>query len=107
VRSCLETVNNPRHSRGFRFYMSCTVCTFGKNKGVSSFATESLFVEFQSKVGNLINCGSMQLLNSPKNNGPFFSKHYKCNDCGQIWQLDYPDQAFRGGYREVSVDNDK
>ena len=87
--------------------MSCTVCTFGKNKSISSFATEHLFIKFKSQIGSLVSSGAMQVLNSHEDNRPFISKHYKCNECSQIWQLEFPDQAFRGGYQEINEVTEK
>lgn len=75
--------------------MSCQQCKLHQG----GFKTEDEFIQFEKKINNLIKSGQLEEL-ARKDNSRFFESRFRCNTCNAVWILSYPDQAYRGDWRE-------
>lgn len=74
--------------------MTCKTCSIHDGP----FITEKDFKSFLNNLNLLVENGSMKKIESRNQISPFFEDAYICSRCQQIWLLDFPDQAFRGGW---------
>lgn len=78
--------------------MSCGVCQVHQG----GFASEQEFVRFRNHVGSLVKSDVLENLGQIDLSGPFVKIKYQCKQCGQLWVLEFPDQAFRGGWKKLA-----
>jgi len=77
--------------------MSCVVCELCQER----FNSEKEFVEFRQRIAQMVEMGELKSYGQIDHSGPFIKIQYKCKHCGQLWVLEFPDQAFRGGWKKV------
>ena len=77
--------------------MSCNVCDPTGKCATGGFTTEAQFIAEDSRIRRLISDGSAVAI--PGSTG--FELMFKCNSCGQYWELVAPDWAMRGSLRKV------
>ena len=77
--------------------MSCRICELHQ-KG---FASEKEFTDFRKRITELVEKGDLENCGQIDHSGPFIKTKYQCEKCGQFWVLEFPDQAFRGGWKKL------
>ncbi len=77
--------------------MSCETCIVHRGK----FKSCDEFKLVKEKINYLLQSNKMETLGDFDLTSPYFVFAYKCLNCGQVWKLSYPDQAYRGAYEEI------
>lgn len=75
------------------------ICECRKLK-IGSFKTEKIYLDFKTKINQLVSDLVLKKLGEIDRNTPFFSYEYRCLICNTKWVLNTPDQAYRGGWFE-------
>ncbi|EGR1890070.1 hypothetical protein BST55_03430 [Vibrio vulnificus] len=61
------------------------------------------FSNIKKVIGQFNEKGDLEELGEAALGTPFLCVRYRCNNCGTVWRLTHPDQAFIGGFeREKS-----
>lgn len=77
--------------------MICETCSIHKEK----FKTQNNYLAFKKELYFLVSEGLLKMLKQFDNNSPFDFYIYQCNVCKKKWLLSVPDNAFRGGWKEL------
>lgn len=78
--------------------MSCPICAIHKG----GFLSEAAYVAFDKKLSRAMTNCDLTEIEREEPCGPFLKFRYLCNRCGSCWLLSVPDQAFRGGWEEIT-----
>ncbi len=78
--------------------MSCETCIVHRGK----FKSGDEFKLVKEKIRNLVQSNKMENLGEFDLVSPYFVFAYRCLNCGQVWKLSYPDQAYRGTCEEIN-----
>jgi len=78
--------------------MSCILC----NLRQSEFSSEIAYLGFKKKLQAMVDAGLLTKVHREKSSGAFLSTEYLCNKCKSRWMLFEPDQAYRGGWNEIT-----
>ena len=67
----------------------------------SGFPSEQEFGDFKRKLDGLVGAGKFEEMGMDNSPEAFYHFLHKCANCGYVWRLSMPDQAYRGGFRKI------
>lgn len=75
--------------------MDCALCSHLKEN--IQWLTGTLSDKVAA-IDSLVSAGRLTELGQAMPNGPILAVRYKCNTCGTVWRLTYPDHSLAGGF---------
>lgn len=82
--------------------MNCLICQELKKE--IRWEKDS-FDNIKKKLNSFVEEKKLSNIGQQNLKSPFLVINYRCSQCSCIWELTYPDQAFRGGFKRVPLDD--